>query len=553
MKSRIALFASAGFATVAAFSALPAFADDTRPNFLVIIADDLGYSDIGAFGGEIETPNLDALAEKGVRLTGFHTAPTSSPTRAQLLTGSDNHLVGLGTMAELIAPNQRGVDGFEGYLRKDTVTLAEALSAGGYETILSGKWHLGVAPEQDPHNRGFQKSFALLQGGHNHFGDQTVWKSSYRENGKDVGLPSNFYSTDFFTDKLIQYLDEKKANDDNNKDNQKPFFAYLAYTAPHWPLQAPPELIAKYRGKYDKGPEALREQRIQKQKQLGLVTQNAKQHDLVFPNGKKWNDLSDYEKKQYIASQETLAAMVDRLDQNVGRVIADLKKNGQYDNTVIVFLADNGAEGFDAIHNGLPVPGAKLPPVDNSPENIGNANSFAAIGPLFAQASTIPSYLYKAFASEGGTRTAAFISYKGFKRENEIDNYFASVQDILPTFLDLAHIKKPEGEFNGHKIQPIRGKSWVNYLNGKEKTVYSQNYAFGTELFGSRSLRKGDWKILGERSDSKWKLFNIANDPGETEDLSNKFPDKFKELVKDWEDYAKNNNIVIPDKSYFNP
>jgi arylsulfatase A-like enzyme len=244
----------------------PAQAKERRPNLLVIVADDLGYSDLGAFGGEIRTPNLDKLALNGIRLAGFHTAPTCSPTRSMLLSGTDNHRAGLGTMAELIRPNQQGKPGYEGYLRGDVATLAERLGANGYRTLLSGKWHLGLTPAQDPHARGFERSFALLQGGHNHYGTDansaadpaTRGVATYREDGKAVAkLPADFYSSDYFATRLIDFLGERPAKG----KAERPFFGYLAFTAPHWPLQAPSDDIARYKGRYDEGFDVLRERR----------------------------------------------------------------------------------------------------------------------------------------------------------------------------------------------------------------------------------------------------------------------------------------------------
>lgn len=314
-----------GIAAVPAFSKPP-----ERPNFVVIIADDLGWTDIGAFGGEIPTPNLDLLAAEGERFTDYHVAATCSPTRASFLTGLDHHEAGLGTMAELIAPNQQGRPGHEGYLRQDVATLAERLGEAGYATLLSGKWHLGLAPDQDPHARGFQQTFALLQGGHNHFGiglsqDTTGFNATYRENGRPVtSLPSNFFSSDTFTDKLLHQI--------RTVPTGQPLFALLTFTAPHWPLQARPEHIARFKGRYDAGYEALRAERLRRAKALGLVAADVAEHPL---QGNKWAELSPSEQAAQARLMEIYAAMVSNLDQNVGRVIAELKRQGRYDNSVI--------------------------------------------------------------------------------------------------------------------------------------------------------------------------------------------------------------------------
>lgn len=530
------------FASLALTSAIvaPAAAQEKRPNILVIVADDLGYSDLGAFGGEISTPNLDKLATRGIRFTGFHTAPTCSPTRSMLLSGTDNHRAGLGTMAEMQAPNQLGKPGHEGYLRPDIAALPEILSAGGYRTLFSGKWHLGLTPEQDPHARGFQHSFALLQGAGNHFGTDISTDpkagATYREDGKTLAaLPDGFYSSDGFAMKLIDQL--RATRDD------RPFFAYLAFTAPHWPLQAPPETVAKYRGRYDAGYEALRAERLTRQVALGLVPASAARHSL--DNARAWKELSAQERQTASRSMEVYAAMVDRMDQNVGRVIDALKASGEYDNTIILFLADNGAEGMDLVHAKNPRFRTHAAKADNSLDNLGKASSYVSYGPGWAQAATTPSWLYKAFATEGGTRTTAFLSGPVVSRPGSVAHPYLNVMDVTPTLLDLAGVAAPKGEFQGRAVQPRLGTSWVPWLSGKADVVHAADESIGTELFGSRALRQGDWKIT-DPGDGSWRLFNIAQDPSETTDLSHREPARRAALEQAWDAYAKSVGVVLP-------
>jgi len=514
-----------------------------RPNFLIIVTDDLGFSDLGAFGGEIETPNLDALALSGLRLTGFHTAPACSPTRSMLLTGSDSHRVGLGAMAEVTQENQRGQPGFEGYLRADAPTLAERLSAAGYRTLYSGKWHLGVTPEQDPHARGFQHSFSLAQGGHNHFGlglsDDPIKGATYREDGVAVkSLPKDFYSSDYFGDKLVQQIKTTKAG----PDGKKPFFAYLAFTAPHFPLQAPAEAIAKYKGRYDAGYEVLREQRIKRQRELGLIGATTQPHRLL--DAPKWEELSPEERKVDAREMETYAAMVDRVDQAVGRVVAALKETGEFDNTVILFLSDNGAEGMDVSQASVAGLRKVAQAASNDFDSIGTARSYISYGRGWAQAATAPSYRFKSYATEGGTRTVAFIAGPVVRKPGTITSTYTHVTDVTPTFLELAGAPVEQGRFAGRKTQPIDGLSWASFLK-TGTAVYPADKPVGTELFGSRSIRQGDWKIV-DIADGKWRLFNIANDPGETRDLSDQEPARKATLVKAWDDYASRVGAVLP-------
>ncbi|MET0269703.1 MAG: arylsulfatase [Sphingomonas sp.] len=524
-----------------------------RPNFLVIVADDLGFSDIGAFGGEIATPNLDALAARGVKLTGFHSAPTCSPTRSMLLSGTDNHLAGLGSMAELLAPNQVGKPGHEGYLRPDVASLAELMDAGGYRTIMSGKWHLGLTPEQDPHARGFRQSFALLQGGHNHFGNDVAAApggraSTYRENGRTLtALPDRFYSSDTFATKLIEYLDAGASG----PERDKPFFAYLTFTAPHWPLQAPPETIAKYKGRYDAGYEVLRDQRLKRQVALGLLDPKAAAHPLDFrgrPLG--WSQLSPEKKAEQARLMEIYAAMVDRMDENVGRVVAALKRTGEYDNTVILFLSDNGAEGADLA--GSEMFASRVAAGDNRLANLGAATSYAGYGPGWAQAGTAPSWLFKAYTTEGGTRVPAFAAGPGIARAGGASSAFGTVMDVAPTLLDLAHIKRPDGAFAGRRVQPIRGTSWASHLAGKAGRVHPADEATGWELFGARGLRQGDWKLVHIGSGA-WRLFNLADDPGETRDLAAAEPERTARLAALWDGYAREVGVVLPSEAKYRP
>lgn len=524
-------------------SQLAAKETDTRPNFLVVVADDLGYSDLGAFGGEISTHNLDALARTGVRLADFHTAPACSPTRAMLLTGAGSHRIGLGTLPEVTQENQRDKPGYEGYLHLNVPTLAERLAAVGYRTLFSGKWHLGVQPEHGPFARGFQYSFALANGGHNHFGlgiaaDPTKG-ATYRENGVTVtSLPADFYSSDYFADKLIQQITSTR----NGTDGKKPFFAYLAFTAPHFPLQAPPEAIAKYKGRYDAGYEALRGQRMLRQLELGLMNPSTQPHDMV--DAPKWADLSPEEKRVSARKMEIYAAMVDRMDENVGRVISALKATGELDNTVILFLSDNGAEGMDVSNASIAGIRDHARATEADIEGMGTAATFISYGNGWAQAATAPAWRVKGYATEGGTRSVAFIAGPGVRRPGSITHTFMHVADVVPTFLELAGVPWSQGSYSGRPVPPLIGLSWGKFLR-YGKPVYPADKSVASELFGSRSLRQGDWKLT-DISDGRWRLFNIAEDPGETCDLSVQYPERRAKLIDAWDDYAASAGVVLP-------
>nr|WP_269466528.1 arylsulfatase [Sphingopyxis sp. QXT-31] len=528
-------------------AAVPAQAKDKRPNFLVIVADDLGYSDLGAFGGEINTPHLDKLALAGVRLAGFHTAPTCSPTRSMLLSGTDNHVAGLGTMAEMIRPNQKDKPGYEGYLRADVATLAERLTAGGYATLFSGKWHLGLTPEQDPHARGFQRSFALLQGGHNHFGTDVGTTATYTEQGNLLTeLPTDFYSSDYFATRLIDFLGEREA-----EGAQQPFFAYLAFTAPHWPLQAHPEDIARYEGRYDDGFDALRERRLARQRELGILAPGVVPHTPRNRDG-SWDSLTADQQRTAARNMEIYAAMVDRMDRNVGRIVEALRASGELDKTVILFLADNGAEALDIETTGAEMLAARIKGADNAYTNRGAASSYITYGAGWAQAATAPSWLAKGYQSEGGTRAVAFISGEGIPRREGAETQFLSVADVAPTLLGLAGVDAAATDVGGRAVKPITGRSWLAWLRNPAARVYRARDGFGAELFGSRAWRQGDWKLT-DIGDGQWRLFDLARDPGETRDLSLAEPARRDALAAAWDRYAREVGVTLPDAIPYRP
>jgi arylsulfatase A-like enzyme len=421
-----------------------------RPNFLVIVADDLGFSDIGAFGGEIHTPNLDRLANAGIRFTDFHSAPACSPTRSMLLTGTDHHIAGIGTMREVLPPRFKGAPGYEGYLNDRVVALPELLRDAGYLTLMAGKWHLGNTIDRTPWARGFERSFALLPGAASHYGivtgDFLPALSLYTEDDQFVSVDADFYSSDFYADTLLRYFRERTDAGD------RPFFAYLPFQAPHWPLQAPEETITKYRGRYDAGPDALREARLAALKRLGLCPPDVTAHPVVADGEPEWSDMSAEERALSARSMEVYAAMVDRMDQNIGRVIDYLTETGELDNTMVIFMSDNGAEG--AIVEAMPILGGVIAAEiernwDNSLDNLGAPNSFIWYGPRWAQAATAPSRLYKAFTAEGGIRVVGFVTWPGFERQHQIGTAFTTVMDIAPTVLELAGVAHPGTDYQG--------------------------------------------------------------------------------------------------------
>jgi arylsulfatase A-like enzyme len=513
-----------------------------RPNILLIVADDLGYGDIGFNGSEIETPNLDLLARSGLRFDQFHTLPTCSPTRSMLLTGVDNHLNGLGTMKEDKLPHHEGLPGYQGYLNDHTVTVAELLRDVGYQTYMSGKWHLGMEEKQRfPSAKGFSNTFALLNGGANHFNDlgtnANVPKASYTENGMPVERPEG-YSSDLFTDKLLEMIE--------GGDKQSPFFAYLSFTAPHWPVQAPQDVISKYEEAYAGGWDDVRSKRFERMKSGGLVPR-----ELDLParsiDVPAWNKLSEREQKNEARKMAVYAAMVDNLDANIGRVMQYLESQGELENTVIVFMSDNGADPYDRSQRNAYQEYFEATGVNNEHENMGAENSYLFQGLGWAQVSSVHLKHYKFMLSEGGTRVPLLVYNKALVSDENVRDQFASVADITPTLLDLAGAQHPGTEYQGKPVFPMRGRSLVDYMTGRSDSAYAADEAVAFELFGNASIYMGEWKGLRLREPwepANWKLYNLANDPSESIDLSFSEPEVLQVLLDKYATYENDNGVV---------
>ena len=535
-----------------------------KPNFLIIVADDLGFSDVSPYGGEIETPNLHKMAMEGLRMTGFHTAASCSPTRAMLLSGTDAHIAGLGAMAERMKKFPeifKNRPGYEGYLNHRVAALPEIMQDNGYFTVMSGKWHLGMSLEVAPHARGFTKVLSYLPGSGNHYNHEpqlygvtekpkAVLKGSgiWVEDGKFIDgakdLPKDFYSSNTYTDYMLKYLDER-----TEEQREQPFFGYLAFTAPHWPLQAPAEMIKKYQGKYDDGPMVLRNRRLNSLIEKGLVPADVEPAPLHTLGTTPWENLSEGERQKSSKSMEVFAAMVDLIDVNVGRVCDYLQQIGELDNTFILFMSDNGAEG--QLLEAIPVlAGATLADVlekyyDNSLDNIGNHNSFVWYGPQWASASMAPTRGLKTYTTEGGIRCPCIVRYPlAISNPGTVTNTFATVMDILPTVLELAQIPLPDATFRGREVAPVRGRSWIPLLSapGDAKiSIYNPDTdVVGWEQLGIAAVRVGDWKALflpPPRGPGKWELYNLSSDLGEVNDLAEQEPEKLREMIAHYETY----------------
>lgn len=521
--------------------------EDTRPNILLIVADDLGYSDIGPFGGEISTPNLDQLAAGGIKLSNFYAGSACSPTRTMLLGGADSHIGGMGTMYNDQVANQIGQPGYEGYMNSSVVSVSNLLKDAGYHTYMTGKWHLGYEDDQSAYARGFEQTFTILQGGGHHFDDRPMTTqhdtSWYRENGKRVDWPEGAFSSEFYTDKMISFIE-------NDKENGKPFFAYLSYTAPHWPLQAPDDYLDKYKGRYDEGYDDLALKRMESLANIGLINEGHSAPEPAYPDTESWENLSEEQRKIDAREMEIYAAMVDNMDFHIGRMIDYLEQSGKLENTLVIFMSDNGAQGFG------PGMGKAFPldwideNFDNSFDNMGKENSYIYLGPHWARASTAPMRMFKGFSSEGGIKVPAIINFPGKleDKKGQFVDQIMTVLDLPMTFLDLAKAPPPGLQYKGREVAPYIGKSIVPFINGEAQYVHSADDVFGWELHNRIAIRKGDWKLIripGQFGTGDWELFNVKNDPGEQNNLNSENPEKLAELIEEWQIYAEDNGVIL--------
>jgi arylsulfatase A-like enzyme len=528
-----------------------------RPNIVIILGDDLGFADMGAFGSEIKTPNLDALANEGVRFANFYTHASCSPTRSMLLTGVDTHLNGLGNMDEWTAPNQWGVDGYEGYLNDRVVTLPQLLKDAGYHTYMVGKWHLGKTPAQIPAARGFEHDFSLLEGAGSYWDMTNLTAASpkltFTEDGRYLTrLPEDYYATKTYTDKLIGFIDA-------NRGDGKPFFAYVAHQAPHDPYHLPNEWRSRHVGEYDKGWDAVRQERLKRQIELGIMPAGTKLSERMWfiPDPIV---LAPATRAILGKKMELYAGMVENLDFHVGRLIDHLKQIGEYENTIFLVFGDNGAEGTDLFKMIAGTPGtrdylfAAINWSQTNPNAWGDPGSYVAYGPMWAQVSMTPFSQYKGWLAEGGIRNALIVSGPAVKRpKGTINNGLMHVADIMPTLLEIAGTSYPKTN-NGQALPALVGTSWGEVLAGQAESPRTEQDYLGWEIFGNRAVRQGGWKLRWEYKPlgkGDWELFNLAIDPAERKDLAAERPDKVKALVALWDSYVRANNVVLPSRSPF--
>ena len=527
---------------------------DTKPNILVIVADDFGFSDLKPYGGDIIAPNLEQLSNESSLFTNFHIMPVCSPSRSVIMTGVDVHKNGMGTMDVVITPNQVGKPGYETYLNDKVTTIAQILKDSGYHTYMTGKWHLGENIENWPFNRGFEESYSLLHGGANMWNGAipiSAYEAFWVKNDEKIAYPNGTYSSNLYADELIKMIDK------NHGDN-KPFYAYLAFQSTHWPLQAPAEFIEANDGRYDMGWDKLREQRLDNQKRLGIFDQNVE----LSPSTTEgwavvtaWDDLTPEQKSFESKKMEVFAAMAQAMDYNIGKVIDHLKNIGEYNNTLIIFTSDNGAEAEDVYDLKLREDIVQevnqfIATQNNSESNLGNANSFISYGPGWAEASNTPFKGFKGFLTEGGIKVPFILKTPG-DSEYKVENSLTFVSDVVPTLLDYTNSTYPNVLENGVEPEPLVGKSLKPILENQSSTIYNDNEFVPLEYFGNKAVYKGNWKALNLIApfggNNTWNLYDIEKDPSETNNLALEEPELLNEMINAYDSFANNTNIIPPD------
>jgi len=522
-------------------------AETARPNVVLILADDLGFSDVAPYGSEIATPAISALADQGVRFTNYHTAASCAPSRAMLLTGVDSHRAGVPNIPEMLPPEHAERPGNQGTLNRNVVTVATLLQDAGYHTYVAGKWHLGMEPDLLPSQRGFERTFVLADSGADNWEQKPYLpiydKANWFADGEEAELPDDFYSSRFLVDKTIEFID-------SHADDDRPFFAYLPFQAVHLPVQAPQEFTDRYMGVYDEGWDRLRYERLRRAAELGIVPRSA---DMVAMSTTDDFFALSKEQKRYQAKRMAVyAGMVEAMDFHTGRLVEHLREIGEYENTIFIFTSDNGSEAAGPGNPESPITrfGLGLQGYSTDYETLGLKGSFNSIGPSFASAAASPLAYYKFYLGEGGLRVPLIISretIEGESRAGRIEHAFTWVTDIAPTILELTGAEPPGERYGGRVVEPMIGRSLLPLVEGRVDRVYDETDAVGTELAGHAALFQGDYKIVRNRGpvgDGEWRLYDIALDPGETANLSATHPARLQRMLSQYHEYAKHNGVL---------
>jgi arylsulfatase A-like enzyme len=512
---------------------------DQRPNVVVILVDDAGLTDFAPFGGEAKMPAIQTLAERGIKFSNYHTSPLCAPSRAMLLTGIDNHRTGIATVPEVLTANQAGQPGYSMFLEPGVRTLADRLKAEDYRTYMTGKWHLGSGAQDLPNSHGFDRSFALDASGADNW-EQKPYIGYYDfapwyEDGKPADLPEDFYSSKFIVDRMIRYLES-----DKQPNRRQPFFSYLAFQAIHIPVQAPREVTDSYNGVYDQGWHQLRKMRHQRAIALGLIAPDTALAEMPA-SSQDWGNLSPRDRALYARAMQVQAAMLESMDSHIGRFVEYLDGRGELDNTLFIVTSDNGPEPSYP----LDISGMKTWMSFNGYNhrlgNLGEKGSMVAIGLEWASASASPLNMFKFYAAEGGIRVPLIIAGPNIESQNW-QPAMVMVTDIAPTVLDYLEVKDQHKE-----AVAITGRSMMPLLEDSATEIYADDEAIGMEVSGNSALIKGDYKLSRNsppHGDNIWRLYNLAADPGESQDLRALQPEKFDLMMEDYNKYASEFGVI---------
>ena len=524
--------------------------ESKRLNIVLILADDLGFTDLGSYGSEIRTPTLDNLAAEGVRFTNFHSAANCAPARAMLLTGVDNQLAGVPNIPEMLTPEQLSRLDSGGTLGDNVVTVATLLEGAGYRTYMSGKWHLGMAPEKRPSARGFQRTVAMMDSGADHWEqrpylplyDQANWYAD----GERLDLPEDFYSSEFLVDALMDFIV-------SDSDQQSPFFAYLPFMAVHMPVQAPRSFVTPYLDTYAGGWDELRESRRKRAAALGVIPKDSPM--VRMSTTADWNALDEEAQAYETKRMAVYAGMVEAMDWHLGRLIQFLKERDEYANTVFIFTSDNGTEASGP-ENPRVFPhnvGPRRMGYRLDYESLGEKGSFSSLSPSFASASASPLAFYKFYAGEGGMRVPLIIAGDAISNNQSIIRAFSWVTDITPTILSFAGVEPPGPRYGGRAIEAVTGRSLRPLLAGEVTSVYGETDTVGYELAGNGALFQGDYKLVLNQppvGDGQWRLFNITKDPGEVIDLAAAHPARYQRMLGRYQEYMAAKGVMTYPEGY---
>ncbi len=517
---------------ISILSVMPAVAQEARPNILLVLFDDAGFMDFGAFGSDTRTPNIDGLARDGVMLSRYYASPFCGPSRAMLMTGMDNHQVGMGTLVETLTDEMRAFPGYSMRWKAEQQTIGTLLSDAGYQTYVTGKWGIGETGANLPNRFGFDRSYVMDATGGSNYDAKPYLPGSHAvdwfEDGEPITLPDDYYSSRSLVDKMIDYI--------GAGDSERPFFAFLSLQAVHMPIQAPVSYIDRYNGVFDEGWDVMREAKLQRAIDLGLVPPATR---LAPPpeNHRAWDDLTSEEQIVSAREMQVNAGMMEAADHHIGRLLSYLEATGQLENTIVIVTSDNGAESAMTSLEGLQnvvLDGIKwIEGFDTSFENLGQPKSLTAIGPEWASVSSAPLDLYKFYGSEGGLRVPFVVAGPGIASSG-IQDAPVHIADLVPTMLDAAGVPYDANAFYGRSAMPL--------LSGKSDTTYADDESFGFEVSGNAALYRGKWKITRNsrpRGDSQWRLYDLSVDPGETTDLSGDNPELFKDMVAEYRSYSQ--------------